>query len=116
MGEAIYSNAQSGDSLSRLIQLQAGRHEIRLTWTGNGIADLIALCNAHSVKARLAKHLWTGLRELMQMPEMALLPEPLAAQITSIILKSQALTDLETVAHSERMARMDRGDRTKRDQ
>jgi hypothetical protein len=97
-----------GDALSRLIQLQAVRHDIRLNWTGKGIEDLISLCNAHAVKARLAKHLWTGLRELMQMPELALLPEPLAAQITSIVLKSQALTDLDTEAHAKRMALMDR--------
>jgi hypothetical protein len=105
MAEITYKT--EGDALSRLIQLQAGRHDIRLTWTGNGTADLVALCNAHSVKARLAKHLWTGMRELMQMPEMALLPEPLAAQVTSIILKSQALTDLETEAHARRMAQTD---------
>jgi hypothetical protein len=105
MAEVTYKT--DGDALSRLIQLHAGRHDIRMNWTGNGTSDLIALCNAHSVKARLAKHLWTGMRELMQMPEMALLPEPLAAQVTSIILKSQAITDLETEAHMKRMAQTD---------
>jgi hypothetical protein len=107
MGELNTKNLD-GDALSRLIQLQAGRFEIRLTWTGKGVEDLIALCNAHAVKARLAKHLWTGLRELMQMPELALLPEPLAAQITSIVLKSQALTDLDTESHAKRMGQMDK--------
>jgi hypothetical protein len=94
----------SGDALSRLIQLHAGRHDIRLAWTGNGTSDLISLCNAHAAKARVAKHLWTGVRDLMQMPEMAQLPEPLQVQITSIILKSQALTDLEADEHAKRMA------------
>jgi len=105
MAEVTYKT--DGDALSRLIQLHAGRHDIRMNWTGNGTSDLIALCNAHSVKARLAKHLWTGMRELMQMPEMALLPEPIAAQIMSIVLKSQALTALETEAHQRRMAQTD---------
>jgi hypothetical protein len=101
MGDLI---TKDGDALSRLIQLHAGRHDIRMNWTGNGTADLVTLCNAHAVKARLAKHLWTGMRELVQMPEMALLPEPIAAQIMSIVLKSQALTDLETEAHAKRLA------------
>jgi len=38
------------------------------------------------------------------MPELALLPEPVAAHIMSIVLKSQALTDLDTEAHAKRMA------------
>lgn len=100
--------ADSGDALSRLIQLQAGRHDIRLTWVGNGTVDLLALCNAHAVKARLAKHLWTGMRELMQMPELKELPEALQAQIMSIVLKSQALTDLDTEAHAKRLANLDK--------
>lgn len=97
-----------GDALSRLIQLQAGRHDIRLAWVGNGTTDLIALVNAHAVKARLAKHLWTGMRELMQMPELKDLPEPLQAQIMSIVLQAQALTDLDTEAHAKRLANSDK--------
>lgn len=97
-----------GDALSKLIQLQAGRHDIRLSWVGRGVDDLIQLCNAHAVKARLAKHLWTGLRELMQMPELRELPEPIQAQIMSIVLKSQTLTDLETDAHAKRLAQGDK--------
>lgn len=92
-----------GDALSRLIQLQAGRYDIRLTWTGKGVEDLIALVNAHAVKARMAKHLWTGTRELMQMPEMAALSEPLQAQIASIVLKAQTLVDLDNEDHAKRM-------------
>jgi len=106
MAEVTYKT--DGDALSRLIQLQAGRYEIRLNWTGKGVDDLVSLCTAHSVKARLAKHLWSGLRELMQMPELALLPEPVAAHIMSIVLKSQALTDLDTEAHQRRMAQTDK--------
>jgi hypothetical protein len=94
----------STDALSRLIQLQAGRQDIRLAWSGNGINDLVELCNAHAVKARLAKHLWTGMRELMQMPELSLLPEPLLAQMSSIVLKAQALNDLETEENAKRLA------------
>jgi hypothetical protein len=104
-----------GDALSRLIQLHAGQHDIRLAWLGNGIKDLVALCNAHAIQARLAKHLWTGMRELMTMPEMKELPEAIQAQIMSIVLKSQALVDLDHEAHAERMAKIDRTNRTKRD-
>jgi hypothetical protein len=93
-----------GDALSKLIQLQAGRYDVRLTWSGNGVSDLAALLNAHAIKARLAKHLWTSTRSLMQMPEMAQLPEPVQAQIASIVLKAQALTDLETEDHAKRLA------------
>ena|SRR5271166_2167865 len=93
-----------GDALSRLIQLQAGRNDIRLAWTGNGTDDLVSLINAHAVKARMAKHLWTGLRELMHMQEMKELPEAIQAHIASIVLKTQALTELETEAHAKRMA------------
>jgi hypothetical protein len=96
--------ANSGDALSRLIQLQAGRHDLRLNWVGDGSRDLTALCNAYSVQAKLAKNLWTGMRELMQMPELRELPEPLQAQIASIILKAQAITDLETETLAKRIA------------
>lgn len=102
MAEAFIK--QDGDALSRLVQLQAGRHDIRLAWTGNGTADLAALVHAHSLKARMAKHLWTGMRELTQMPEMRELPEPLQAQIASTILKAQALLDLETEEQAKRIA------------
>ena len=98
----LISNA--GDALSRLIQLQAGRHDIRLAWVGNGTSDLLALINAHAVQARMSKNLWTGMRELMQMLEIREIPEPLQAQIASIILKAQALTELDTEEHAKRMA------------
>lgn len=93
-----------GDALSRLIQLQAGRYDIKLVWSGSGVSDLIAICNAHAVQARLAKHLWTGMRELMQMPEIREIPEPLQAQIMSIVLKAQALVELDNDAHAKRLA------------
>jgi len=92
-----------GDALSRLIQLQAGRYDIRLAWVGRGVDDLIALVNAHAVQARMAKNLWSGMRELAQMPEMKSLPEPLQAQIASIVLKAHALTDIENEAHARRL-------------
>jgi hypothetical protein len=93
-----------GDALSRLIQLQAARYDIRLAWSGKGIDDLASLLNAHAVKARISKHLWTGIQDLMRMPELMTLPEPLQAQIMSIVLKSQALTDLETEDHARRLS------------
>ena len=93
-----------GDALSRLIQLQAGRNDIRLAWVGKGTEDLVALVNAHAVQDCMAKHLWTGIRELMHMPEMRELPEPLQAQIMPIVLKAQALTELENEAHAKRLA------------
>jgi hypothetical protein len=92
------------DALSRLIQLQAARHDIRLAWSGNGTSDLIALCHAHSAHARVSKHLWVSLRELLQMPEMRQLPEAIQAQIYSTTLKAQALTELEGEALSKRPA------------
>jgi hypothetical protein len=95
------------DALSKLIQLHAGRHDIRLAWEGNGTADLISLVNAHAAKARIAKHLWNGMRELMLMPELKELPEPLQAQIMSIILKSQALIDLDTESSAKRLEKLD---------
>src|SRR5271170_6365833 len=102
MGELITKT--DGDSLSKLIQLQAGRYDIRLAWVGQGTTDLIALIHAHAVQARMSKHLWTGLRELMMMPEMKTLPEPIQAQIMSIVLKSQALVELDNEARTARMA------------
>jgi hypothetical protein len=94
MGEQ--SDLNKGDALSRLIQLQAGRHNIRLVWVGNGTSDLITLVTAYATQARMSKHLWSSMRELMMIPEMKELPEPLQAHITSTILKAQALTELET--------------------
>lgn len=106
MAELITNTA--GDALSRLIQFQAGRHDIRLAWVGNGAADLLALINAHAVQARMSKNLWTGMRELAQMPEIKELPDALQAQIASIILKAHALTELETEAHAKRLANLDK--------
>lgn len=103
MAEQLITNTSS-DALSRLIQLQARRYDVQLAWTGKGIDDLTAMLNAHAAKARLAKHLWTGMRELMQMPELLQLPEPVQAKVMSIILKSQVLVDLDTDAHAKRMA------------
>jgi hypothetical protein len=103
MGDANYIK-QEGDALSRLIQLQAGRHDVKVAWTGSGTLDLIAMCHAHAVKARMAKHLWNGMRELMQMPEIKELPEPLQAHIASIVLKAQALIDLDNDGHTKRLA------------
>jgi hypothetical protein len=105
---AEITNNSNGDALSKLLQLQAGRHEIKLNWTGRGIDDLVALCNAHAVRARMAKHLWTGMCELMMMEEMKQLPDPLQAQISSIILKAQTLVDLDNDSHAKRLVKMDK--------
>jgi hypothetical protein len=106
MGDFITKT--DGDALSRLIQLQAGRHDIRLAWVGNGTADLLALVNAHAVQARMAKHLWTGIRELMHMTELKELPEMVQAQIMSIVLKAQALTEIENDNHARRLAQTEK--------
>jgi hypothetical protein len=95
--------ASSGDALSKLIKIQAARYDIRLQWVGDGLTDLAALCNAHAAKARIARHLWGALRELLSMTEMNDMPEAIQAQITSTILKAQALTDLDTQEHAERL-------------
>ena len=95
---------QDSDALSKLIQLQAGRHDIRLVWAGKGTEDLVQLCSAHAVQARLAKHLYNGFAELVRMPEMKTLPESMQAQIMGVVLSKQALVDLDTEAHAHRMA------------
>lgn len=100
-------NTPNSDALSRLIQLHSGRFDIRLAWTGRGVEDMVQLVNAHAVKARMAKHLWTGMRELMQMEELKTLPEALQAQILSIILKAQTLVDLDNDSHAKRLAAAD---------
>lgn len=97
-----------GDALSKLIQLHAGRYDIRLAWSGKGVDDLVQLVSAHAVKARVAKHLWTGIGELQQMPELGQLPEPLQAQIASIILKAKVLVDLDTDEHAKRMTALNK--------
>jgi hypothetical protein len=102
MAEVLIQKA--GDALSQLIQLQAGRYDIRLAWTGRGTEDLEALVRTHAVKERLSKHLWAGLRDLLQMAELKELPEPVQVQIMSIVLKAQALNDLEASAHAQRLA------------
>lgn len=104
---ADLTNMPNSDALSRLIQLQAGRYDIRLAWTGRGVEDMVQLVNAHAVKARMSKHLWTGMQELVRMPEMSQLPEPLQAQIASIVLKAQALVDLDNDNHAKRLAAAD---------
>jgi len=105
---AEFITKSDGDALSKLIQLQSGRHDIRLAWTGKGVDDLVAMCNAHAVQARMAKHLWSGMRDLMRMPEMAQLPEPIQAQIMSIVLQAQALVDLANDSHAKKLAQADK--------
>lgn len=89
-----------------MIQLQAGRYGMRLTWTGNGLTDLVAVMNEHATAVRMSKHLWGSLGELMQLPEMRTLPESIQAQIASIILKSRTLLELETDEHARRLAKV----------
>jgi len=108
VAELPTSKHLDGDALSRLIQLQASRHDIRLAWVGRGNEDLTMVLQAHAIKARLAKHLFTGMRELMSMPEMKDLPEPLQAQMMSIVLKAHALAELDGEAHVKRMAVIDK--------
>jgi hypothetical protein len=91
-----------GDALSRLIQLHANRHGIRINWSGEGVKDLDSLCNVHAANARTSKHMWTGMQEMSQMLDG--LPEALQVKVASIILKSRALNEIESEDHAKRMA------------
>lgn len=89
-----------GDAISRLVQLHAMRNGIRLKWTGHGADDIALLCNTFFNKATLNDCLWNGMKELMQMPELKELPEPVQAKIFSIILQAQALIELKIAARN----------------
>ena len=93
-----------GDGLSRLIQLQARRHEIQLAWTGRGVEDLVLLMQAHMTKERLSRHLWVSVSELLDVCAVQQLPEAVHAAICSIILRARALTELENDAHAVKLA------------
>jgi hypothetical protein len=88
-------NDIKGDSLSRLLQVRAAMHGVYMKWTGIAIPDLDLLCLEYFHRKALNECLWNGLRELMEMPELKELPEPVYAKILSIVLKSQANFELK---------------------
>jgi hypothetical protein len=92
------------DPLSSLIQLHARRLGVDLKWAGKGIEDLILLCQDDSNKTILSKQLWTGIKELWEMPELKELPEPVYTKICSIILAARARTDLDLSKRNARVA------------
>lgn len=84
-----------GDALSKLLQVRARLKGVSLVWTGDGIQDIDALCLEYFHRKNLNECLWNGLRQLMAMPELKELPEPVYAQILSIVLRAQANFELK---------------------
>lgn len=94
-------NSITGDSISRLLQVRAALVGVQLKWTGDAIKDIDQLCLEYFHRKALNECLWNGLKQLMDMPELKELPEPVYAQILSIILRAQAnfeLKRLETLS------------------
>ena len=96
--------ANEGDSLSKLVQLQASRNGVRLRWSGNGHQDLLALCLDTSNKTMLSQCLWNGMKELLEMPELKELPDPIQAKIYAIVLQARALFEIELEKRNEKQA------------
>lgn len=92
MGEVAIT---SGDAISRLLQLHAKRNGVRLKWTGRGTDDIAMMCSDNFNKTALSQCLWNGMKELISMPEIKELPEPIQAKIYSIVLQAQALFELQ---------------------
>lgn len=92
------------DPLSALVQLQARRLGVCLSWTGKGIEDVVLLALDASTKTALSKQLWEGIQELWAMPELKTLPEPVYAQICSIILAARAKTELALAKRNAKAA------------
>lgn len=89
-----------GDSLSKLIQIRAGMLGIHLKWTGKAIEDIDTLVLEYFHRKTLNDCLWNGMKELMAMPELKELPEPMQAKLYSIVLQAQANFEL---ARSEKI-------------
>lgn len=79
-----------GDALSKLLQVRAQLKGVYLKWTGDGLQDIDQLCLEYFHRKALNECLWNGLKQLMDMPELKELPEPVYAQILSIVLRAQA--------------------------
>jgi hypothetical protein len=83
-----------GDSLSKLVQVRAALHGVHLKWTGKALEDIDQLCLEYFHRKTLNECLWNGLKQLMEMPELKELPEPVYAKILSIVLQAQANFEL----------------------
>lgn len=88
-------NEVQGDSLSRLLQVRAALAGVQLKWTGQALPDIDMLCMEYFHRKALNECLWNGLKALMEMPELKDLPEPVYAQILSIVLRAQANFELK---------------------
>jgi hypothetical protein len=97
MIEPFVSNS---DMVSRLVQLHASQANVRLKWSGHGAADIAMLCTDYQNKALLSQCLWNGMKELMAMPEVKELPDPIQAKLYSIVLQSQAVFELQIADRS----------------
>jgi hypothetical protein len=84
-----------GDALSKLLQVRAALKGVHLKWTGDALQDIDQLCLEYFHRKALNECLWSGLRTLMDMPELKELPEPVYAQILSIVLRAQAQFELK---------------------
>jgi hypothetical protein len=60
------------------------------------------------VKSGMSKHLWNGMRELMQLSEFAQMPDIMQAHIASIILKAQTFIDLDNDYRAKRLAQVNK--------
>lgn len=87
--------ATKSDAVSNLVQLHAKRNHVQLHFTGRGADDIAALCVDNFNKRVLGECLWNGIKELMAMPEIKELPEPIQAKIYSIILQAQSIFELK---------------------
>ena len=98
--------AVTGDAIARLVQLHAKRAGVHLKWTGKGNDDLIMLVAHTSSQKLLAQCLWTGMKELWDMPELKQLSEPVYTKICSIILKAQANFEVRLDERNKRAAKI----------
>lgn len=94
-----------GDSLSKLLQVRAKMHGVFMKWTGQAVADIDLLCQEYFYRKVLNECLWNGMKELMDMPELKTLPEPVYAQILSIVLRAQANFEMKHTAMRQAQTR-----------
>lgn len=79
-----------GDALSQLIQTLARDIQLKLTASGRGLDDLRAIM-VRCVNVEMAhQEIWKGVSLLFQMNETNTLPEPVKAQMASIVLAAKA--------------------------
>lgn len=92
------------DAVSNLVQLHAKRNGVNIHWTGKGGEDIAALCVYSFNQRVLGECMWNGIKELMAMPEIKELPEPIQAKIYSIILQAQSVFELRKAENTAKNA------------